>query len=829
MTDHPLSFQVDGMSCASCVARVEKALAATPGATGASVNLAANRATVTGTADPQALRDALARAGYPAPVADVTLDVHQMTCASCVARVEKALRAVPGVLDANVNLAQESAAVRFLEGATTPADLAAAVRAVGYEATPRTADAPDPEARKAQEARRLAAMTALAAALTLPVFVLEMGSHLFPAFHHWVHDTIGLQTSRLIQFALTTAVLAGPGFQFYRKGLPALVRGAPDMNALVAIGTLAAWTFSVVATFAPQVLPDGAAHVYFEAAAVIVTLILLGRTLEARAKGRTGEAIRRLIALAPKTALVVRGTATMEVPVDALFPGDLIRVRPGERIAVDGEVTEGASWVDESMLTGEPVPVEKQAKATVTGGTVNGTGSLTFRATRVGRDTTLSQIIRMVEEAQSARLPVQDLVNRITAVFVPIVMGIAALTVAAWLAFGPDPALTHALVAGVAVLIIACPCAMGLATPTSIMVGTGRAADLGVLFRKGDALQSLHEARTVAFDKTGTLTQGRPELVALTPAPEVDENHVLALTAALESRSEHPIAGAILRAARARGLTLPEPDSFASATGMGLRGRVAGHDILVGAARLMESEAIALGPLAAAAEAQAARGRTPLFAAIDGRIAALFAVADPIKPGTAAAIAALHAQGLKVAMITGDNRRTADAIAADLGIDRVVAEVLPDGKVEALAALRTTGPVAFVGDGINDAPALAAADTGIAIGTGTDVAIESADVVLVSGDIGGVVNAFRVSRATMSNIRQNLVWAFGYNVLLIPVAAGVLHPFGGPLLSPMLAAGAMALSSVFVLTNALRLRWIAPEPSPRPRPQAASLQPSPAE
>jgi Cu+-exporting ATPase len=473
--------------------------------------------------------------------------------------------------------------------------------------------------------------------------------------------------------------------------------------------------------------------------------------------------------------------------------------------------------------------VEKHAGTPVTGGTVNGTGSLTFRATRVGRDTTLAQIIRMVEQAQSARLPVQDLVNRITAVFVPIVFGIAALTVAAWLAFGPAPALSHALVAGVAVLIIACPCAMGLATPTSIMVGTGRAADLGVLFRKGDALQSLHEARTVAFDKTGTLTLGRPELVALTPANGMAEDHVLALTAALESRSEHPIAGAITRAARTRGLTLPEPDSFTSATGMGLRGHVAGHDVLIGSARLMERETIPLGPLAAAAESHAAKGHTPLFAAIDGQIAALFAVADPIKPGTAAAIAALHAQGLEVAMITGDNRATAEAIAAELGIDRVVAEVLPEGKVAALASLRTKGPVAFVGDGINDAPALAAADTGIAIGTGTDVAIESADVVLVSGDIGGVVNAFRVSQRTMTNIRQNLIWAFGYNVLLIPVAAGVLHPFGGPLLSPMLAAGAMALSSVFVLSNALRLRWIAPDLPPRAAPAAASLKPSPAE
>jgi P-type Cu+ transporter len=672
-------------------------------------------------------------------------------------------------------------------------------------------------------------MTVIAALLTLPVFVLEMGSHTIPAFHHWVMDTIGHQTSRLIQFVLTTAVLLGPGLQFYRKGIPALLRGAPDMNALVAIGTGAAWSFSVVATFAPQLLPAGSAQVYFEAAAVIVTLILLGRTLEARAKGRTGEAIRKLMGLRAHTALVVRDGAAEEVPVDTIVPGDLIRLRPGERVAVDGEVTEGTSWVDESMLTGEPLPVAKEPGAEVTGGTVNGTGSLTFRATRVGRDTTLAQIIRMVEEAQGARLPIQSLVNRITAVFVPVVIGIAALTVAVWLAFGPEPALTHALVAGVAVLIIACPCAMGLATPTSIMVGTGRAAELGVLFRKGDALQSLHEARVVAFDKTGTLTAGRPEMVALEAASGQDADRVLALAAALEARSEHPIAGAIVRAARTRGLALTEPEGFGSETGFGVSGTVEGHTVMIGAARLFDREGIDLGPLAAAAEAQAARGRTPLFVAVDGTAAAFLAVADPVKPGTPAAVKALHALGLEVAMITGDSRRTAEAIAADLGIDHVVAEVLPDGKVAALESLRAGRKVAFVGDGINDAPALAAADVGLAIGTGTDVAIESADVVLVSGDIGGVVNAFHVSARTMTNIRQNLFWAFGYNVLLIPVAAGVLFPFGGPLLSPMLAAGAMALSSVFVLTNALRLRWVAPQLDARSSPARHTLDPAPAE
>ena len=828
MTDTTYTFRVGGMSCAGCARRVETAATGDTGAGFAAVNLASGTLTVGG-AEPAALRDALARAGYPAEVEEVTLDVHQMTCASCVARVEKALLSVPGVVQATANLASESATVTLLGGSAMPGDLAAAVRAIGYDATPRAAEAPSPEARKEREARHLLHMTILAAVLTLPVFILEMGSHTIPAFHHWVMGTIGHQTSHLIQFALTTAVLFGPGLQFYRKGVPALLRRAPDMNSLVAIGTGAAWSFSVVSTFAPHLLPAGTAHVYYEAAAVIVTLILLGRTLEARAKGRTGEAIRKLMGLQARSALVVRDGAAEEVPVDAIAPGDLIRLRPGERVAVDGTVTDGASWVDESMLTGEPLPVEKEPGAEVTGGTVNGTGSLTFRATRVGRDTTLAQIIRMVEQAQSARLPIQSLVNRITAVFVPIVIAIAMLTVAVWLALGPEPALTHALVAGVAVLIIACPCAMGLATPTSIMVGTGRAAELGVLFRKGDALQSLHEAQVVAFDKTGTLTAGRPEMVALDSAAGHDADRVLALAAALEARSEHPIAGAVVRAARTKALTLPEPESFASETGFGVSGHVGGHDVLVGAARLFDREGIDLGTLRAAAEAQAAKGRTPLFVAIDGTAAAFLAVADPVKPGTPAAVKALHALGLDVAMITGDNRQTAEAIAADLGIDHVVAEVLPDGKVAALDTLRAGRKVAFVGDGINDAPALAAADVGIAIGTGTDVAIESADVVLVSGDIGGVVNAFHVSGRTMTNIRQNLFWAFGYNVLLIPVAAGVLYPFGGPLLSPMLAAGAMALSSVFVLTNALRLRWVAPPVPARAAAARPALAPAPAE
>ena len=544
---------------------------------------------------------------------------------------------------------------------------------------------------------------------------------------------------------------------------------------------------------------------------MIVTLILLGRYLEARAKGRTGEAIRKLVGLQPQTAAVMRDGTAVEVQITDVVVGDVIRVRPGERIALDGVVAEGRSFVDESMISGEPVPVEKLKDEPVTGGTVNGAGGFTFTVTKTGDDTMLAQIIRMVEDAQGAKLPIQDLVNKITMWFVPAVLVLATLTVLAWLIFGPDPALSFALVAGVAVLIVACPCAMGLATPTSIMVGTGRAAEMGVLFRKGDALQSLQDAQIVAFDKTGTLTAGRPELTAMHLAEGFAEADVLRAVASVEALSEHPIAAAIVRASHARGLELNQPDDFKSLTGYGVSAMVAGKRLLIGADRLMLKEGVDLVDMSTQAHVLAQEGQTPLYAAIDGTLACLIGVSDPIKAQTPAAVTALHAMGLKVAMITGDNAGTAQAIAAKLGIDHVVAEVLPDGKVAALADLRKSGArLAYVGDGINDAPALAAADVGIAIGTGTDVAIESADVVLMSGDISGVINAFDISRRTMRNIRQNLFWAFAYNAALIPVAAGVLHLFGGPLLSPMLAAGAMALSSVFVLSNALRLRWVQP-------------------
>jgi heavy metal translocating P-type ATPase len=808
--DH-VTLRIEGMTCASCVGRVERVLKAVPGVSEAAVNLATERAEITGQGlDPARLAKAVEDAGYDVPARTVDLVVEGMTCASCVARVEKVLAAVPGVTAATVNLATERATVT---GTADPAALVRAIAGAGYDARPATAATDDLSARKDAEEASLRRDLTLAAALTLPVFVLEMGGHLFDWVHMAVMTTVGMQNSWYLQCALTTLVLLGPGRRFYAKGFPALARLAPDMNSLVAVGTAAAYGYSLVATFLPGLLPRGTVNVYYEAAAVIVTLILLGRLLEARAKGRTSQAIRRLVGLQPRTARVLRDGAATEIPVADLRPGDLVEVRPGERIAVDGTVTEGESWVDESMISGEPLPVAKSPGSAVTGGTVNQTGAFTVRATAVGEATMLAQIIRMVEQAQGGKLPIQALVDRVTLWFVPAIMGLAALTFAVWLIFGPAPALTFGLVNAVAVLIIACPCAMGLATPTSIMVGTGRGAELGVLFRKGEALQALQGVAVVALDKTGTLTEGKPSLTDLELAPGFDRDEVLAAIAAVEAKSEHPIARAIAAAALDQGLTLPVVTGFASVTGYGVQATAGGQRVEVGADRYMVRLGLDVTGFAATAARLGDEGKTPLYAAIDGQLAAILAVADPVKPTTPQAIRALHGLGLKVAMVTGDNARTAKAIARQLGIDEVVAEVLPDGKVEAVRRLKALGKLASVGDGINDAPALAEADVGIAVGTGTDIAIEAADVVLMSGRLTAVSDAIALSKAVMRNIRQNLFWAFAYNTALVPVAAGVLWPFWGILLSPVFAAGAMALSSVFVLGNALRLRRFAPTPA----------------
>jgi Cu+-exporting ATPase len=804
MTKHPTDAEltVTGMSCASCVGRVEKALRAVPGLSEPQVNLATGRAHFH-VATPEALRGAvaaLARAGYPAEPQQTRLIIKGMTCASCSQRVEKALTALPGVTEAQLNLMTGSALVRHSPEVSAQA-LAEAVTARGYPAQAEAATGHHMHDHDI-DATTLRRNFLISLILTLPVFAAEMGGHALPALHHGLSMTIGAQRLWILEFLLTTAVLAWPGRMFLRSGFPALLRGAPEMNSLVALGASAAWLYSSMATFAPALLPADSRHVYFEAAAVIVTLILLGRWLEARAKGQAGDAIRRLVGLTPETAMVERDGEARSLTVAELRPGDIVHLRPGERVAVDGVLTEGSGHVDESMLTGEPLPVPKAVGDPVTGGTVNTGAALSFRVTATGADTVLAGIIRLVEDAQAAKLPVQALVDRITAVFVPAVMGLAALTFVLWMAV--TGALGPALVAAISVLIIACPCAMGLAVPVSIMVGTGRGAELGVLFRRGDALQRLSEARIVAFDKTGTLTQGRPALTGMA-LEGIERHEALRLAASAEARSEHPLAGAILAAGQREGVALAPAVSVTAIAGRGLNARVDGRVLLIGnAAALAEAGVAPSAGLLRSAEGWATDGATAVHMALDGRHVAAMAMADPIRPEAAATIATLHEMGLGTAMISGDDAATAQAVGQRLGIDRIIAGALPEGK---LAAIRNMGPgTVFVGDGINDAPALAAAETGIAIGTGTDIAIESAEVVLVGGDPLGVVRAIRLSRHVMRNIRQNLLWAFGYNVALIPVAMGALMPFGGPGMSPMLGAGAMALSSVFVVSNALRLR-----------------------
>lgn len=808
-TLHSHTLPIEGMSCASCVGRVDKALRGVAGVHEVTVNLVTEQAVVQTTPDTPtaALIDAVTAAGYPVKPQRIELAIADMSCASCVGRVERALAAVPGVLEVNVNLATERATIQGV--ASTEALIAAADKA-GYPATVITDTTTDAtQHKKEQEALTLKRHLLIAAVFTLPVFFIEMGAHAIPALHAWLNQHLGQQLNWYVQFAFTTVVLFYPGRSFYQLGLPALKRLAPDMNSLVAVGTLAAYCYSVIATFVPALLPAQTVHVYYEAAAVIVTLILLGRYLEARAKGRTSAAIQRLAGLQAKTARVYRDGQSHEIAIAEVRVGDVIEVRPGERIPVDGVLTDGHSYVDESMISGEPIPVEKTQGAELIGGTVNQTGSFQFTAQAVGSATVLAQIIRLVEDAQSAKLPIQTLVNKVTLWFVPAVITLALITFGLWWWLGPAPSLTFALVNAVAVLIVACPCAMGLATPTSIMVGTGRGAEMGILFRKGDALQRLQEARIIAVDKTGTLTAGRPVLTDFELQQGYERAEVLSWVASIEARSEHPIANAIVDAATQEGLDLLPVEHFESLTGFGVRATVAQHQLEIGADRLMHQLGLDVIAFEATAERLGREGKSPMYVAVDGQLAAILAVADPIKDSTPAAIQALHQQGLKVAMITGDNRHTAQAIAQQLGIDEVMAEVLPEGKVQAIETLRQRyGTLAFVGDGINDAPALAHADVGIAIGTGTDVAMEAAEVVLMSGDLMGVPNAIALSHRTLQNIKQNLFWAFAYNTALIPIAAGALYPSFGLLMSPIFAAAAMALSSVFVLGNALRLRRI---------------------
>lgn len=740
---------------------------------------------------------------------ELQLSVQGMTCAACVNRVERALKKVEGVAQASVNLTTERASVQYDPAVVGVAQLKRAVREAGYGVleVERERDRAELE-RQARERETTALRRSLgfSATLALPLLLLAMLPMLWGSAEMALHSLAPANVWNWVMLALATPVQFGPGRRFYRHGWAALRSRAPDMNSLVMIGTSAAYFYSLAVTVFPGLFPAHSRHVYFEASAVVITLILLGKYLEALAKGRTSEAMKRLLSLQAKTARVLKGQEELELPLDEVLPDDLIAMRPGEKVPVDGVVVAGSSYVDESMITGEPLPVAKSAGDRVIGGTLNGHGAFTFRATAVGEDTVLAQIIRLVQEAQGSKPAIQGLADRVVAVFTPIVLGIAALTAVVWLVFGGAEALSLALVNTVAVLIIACPCAMGLATPTSVVVGTGKAAEMGVLFRKGEAVQTLGEARVVALDKTGTLTQGKPMLTDLQVLPGFEETEVLRLMASLEQNSEHPLARAIVAAAQERGLELLETVSLEALPGLGVRGQVGIYRVEVGSSRLMAELGIEI-PSLPAEEQLAEEGKTPLYAGVNGQLAALLAVADPLKEGSVEAVRALHRQGLQVAMITGDNRHTAQALARQLGIDTVLAEVLPQGKAKAVRQLQGQGrKVVFVGDGINDAPALAQADLGIAMGKGTDVALETAEVVLISGDLRGIPNAVALSRATLRNIQLGLFWAFAYNILLIPVAAGVLYPFTGWLLSPVLAGAAMGLSSVFVLSNALRLK-----------------------
>jgi P-type Cu+ transporter len=744
----------------------------------------------------------------------VTIPVTGMTCASCVRRVERALEKAPGVHEANVNLANQRATVRYLAGEVELRDLEKAVEGSGYGVV--RGEESFAEDSHEREYKKLKADFILAAALTTIILVGSLPMML--AFE----PAIPMMWLKILLLVLATPVQFWAGKRFYRGAWGALKHGQADMNTLVVIGTSAAYLYSVVAALAPGLFAVGRADVYFDTSALIITLILLGRLLEARAKGRTNEAIKKLAGLQAKTARVLRGGEELDVPLENVLVGDLVVVRPGEKVPVDGWVVSGGSAVDESMITGESIPVTKREGDEVIGATMNTSGSFRFEATKVGEDTTLHQIMSMVEEAQGSKAPIQRLADRISAVFVPAVIGVAAATFVVWLLFGPEPALTFALLNTVAVLIIACPCAMGLATPTSIMVGTDKGAESGILIRGGEALEGAHKLDTVVLDKTGTLTRGTPELTDVVVLDGMHEEELLRLAASAERASEHPLGESIVRTARDRGLPLADLEAFEAVSGGGIRARLEGRGVLLGSRRFLSESGISEDGLVSRDEELAREGKTPIFVAVDGELAGLVAVADVVRDESREAVNRLHTLGLEVAMVTGDNCRTAEAIARKLGVDRVVAEVRPEDKVAEVKRLQAEGKrVGMVGDGINDAPALAQADVGIAIGTGTDVAMEASDLTLISGDVRGVARAIKLSKATVRNIKQNLFWAFAYNVALIPFAAGVLYPLftDGSVpailrpvlgeygfLDPVLAAVAMALSSVTVVSNALRLR-----------------------
>ena len=804
-----IDIPIVGMSCASCASTIQRGLADLKGVEKANVNFATSKATVLfqpQLVKPEEFISSVRKSGYEVGTVSLELPIQGMDCASCVQKIEKALLQTRGVTKAVVNLATEKAKVEYLPSETSIKEIKRAIESTGYKVLElaTSEEVEDPE-RLIREREYKKLKIKFIAGLILGLFVfLGSSRHWFP----WIPSFLG---NFYVLWALATPVQFWIGWQFYKGAWGAFKHRNAEMNTLIAVGTSAAYLYSVTATLFPSFFEAGGIKpaVYFDTSALIIVLILLGRLLEARAKGQTSEAIKKLMGLSPKTARVIREGKEMDIPVEEVLVGDTIVVRPGEKIPVDGIVKEGKSAVDESMITGESIPVKKKAGDEVIGATINKTGSFKFQATKVGKDTALAQIIKLVQDAQGSKAPIQRLADVISGYFVPIVISIAIATFVIWFNFGPFPALTFALLTFVAVMIIACPCALGLATPTAVMVGTGKGAEKGILIKGGESLETAHKLDTIVFDKTGTLTRGEPEITDIVTQNDYSEEEILKYAASAEKFSEHPLAEAIIKRAKEKKVELHDPKNFNAIEGHGIEAEVDGKKVLLGNLKLMQKQQIVVRNLEEKAEELAGDGKTPMYISLEGKAAGLIAVADTLKENSLQAVAKLKKLGLEVIMLTGDNKKTAEAIARKAGIDRVLPEVLPEDKVNEIKSLQSGGRrVAMVGDGINDAPALAQADVGIAIGSGTDVAMEASDITLIKGDLRGVVSAIELSKRTIKIIKQNLFWAFFYNTAGIPLAAGVLYPFFGILLNPIFASAAMAFSSVSVVSNSLRLRRV---------------------
>jgi len=800
-----IDLPITGMSCASCAQTIQKGLSELQGVNKASVNLATSKVTIF--YDPKRVGadsfiSSIRKSGYDVGTVSVELPIQGIDCASCVQKIEQALLESRGVTNAVVNLATERARVEYIPEETNLAEIKKTIESTGYKVIETEVEEVEDYERVIREREYNKLKRKFFFGLVISVIVL-IGSL------EWISGVPRFLTNYYLLWILATPVQFWAGWKFYRGAWGAFRHRNADMNTLIAVGTSAAYLYSITAILFPSFFRSGGIEpkVYFDTSVVIITLILLGRVLEARAKGQTSEAIKRLIGLQPKTARVIRNGNEIDIPVQNVLVGDLVVVRPGEKIPVDGIVKDGKSFVDESMITGESVPVEKKTGDEVIGATINKSGSFRFEATKVGKDTALAQIIKLVQEAQGSKAPIQRLADVIAGYFVPVVISIAILTFIIWYVFGPNPALTFALLNFVAVMIIACPCALGLATPTAIMVGTGKGAEKGILIKGGESLETAHKINSIVFDKTGTLTKGEPEVTDIIPLDKLSPKEILFYAGSAEKKSEHPLGEAIVRKAVEEKIELKDSVEFNSIAGFGIEAKIDGKNVLLGNQKLMEERKIEIKALIPKAEELSLDGKTSIYLSIDGKSSAVIAVADTLKENSKNAVEQLHQLGLEVVMLTGDNRRTAEAIARKVGIDRVLSEVLPEDKVYEVRKLQNEGKiVAMVGDGINDAPALAQADVGIAIGTGTDIAMEASDITLIRGDLSGVVTAIKLSKNTIKIIRQNLFWAFIYNVLGIPIAAGVLYPFFGILLNPMIASAAMAFSSVSVVSNSLRLR-----------------------